>query len=44
MTKSDSLDHITLDSYEIKNIENFEKNYYNHKNNIIQKGGNNNII
>ena len=43
MTKSDSLDHITLDSYEIKNIENFEKNYYNHKNNIIQKGGNNKL-
>ena len=43
MTKSDSLDYITLDSYEIKNIENFEKNYYNHKNNIIQKGGNNKL-
>jgi hypothetical protein len=44
MTKSDSLDNITLDSYEIKNIENFEKNYYNHKNNRLQNGGNNNKL
>lgn len=44
MTKSNLLDHITLDSYEIKNIENFEKNYYNHKNNTLQNGGNNNKL
>jgi methionine synthase II (cobalamin-independent) len=43
MIKSDSLDYITLDSYEIKDIENFENNYYNHKNYLLsqnQNGGN----
>ena len=39
MTKSDSLDNITLDSDDILTIERFENNYYNHKNNIIQNGG-----
>ena len=43
MIKSDSLDRITLDSYEIKDIENFENNYYNHKNYLLlqnHNGGN----
>ena len=39
MTKIDSLDNITLDSDELRSIERFENNYYNHKNNIIQNGG-----
>jgi hypothetical protein len=39
MTKSDSLDNITLDSDEIRNIERFENNYYNHKKHILQNGG-----
>lgn len=41
MTKSDSLDNITLDSDEIRNIERFENNYYNNKKNILQNGGTN---
>jgi hypothetical protein len=40
MIKSDSLDHITLDSADIQSIERFENNYYNHKNNLLQNGGN----
>jgi hypothetical protein len=40
MIKSDSLDNITLDSDEIRNIERFENNYYSHKKNILQNGGN----
>ena len=40
MIKSDSLDHITLDSANIQSIERFENNYYNHKNNLLQNGGN----
>jgi hypothetical protein len=39
MTKTDSLDNITLDSDEIRTIERFENNYYNHKKNPFQNGG-----
>jgi hypothetical protein len=39
MTKSDSLDNITLDSDEIRTIERFETNYHNHKKNKLQNGG-----
>jgi hypothetical protein len=42
MIKSDSLDNITLDSDDIKTIERFENNYYNHKNKL-QNGGNNKL-
>jgi len=42
MLKSDSLDNITLDSDDIKTIERFENNYYNHKNKL-QNGGNNKL-
>jgi hypothetical protein len=42
MIKSDSLDNITLDSNDIKTIERFENNYYNHKNQL-QNGGNNKL-
>ena len=41
MTKSDSLDNITLDSDDMKTIERFENNYYNHKKNLLQNGGTN---
>jgi hypothetical protein len=44
MTKSDSLDNITLDSDEIKDIERFENNYYNRKNNVLQNGGSNKLV
>ena len=40
MSYSDSLDNITLDSDDILTIERFENNYYNHKNNVLQIGGN----
>ena len=43
MTKSDSLDNITLDSDDIRTIERFENNYYNRKNNILQNGGSNKL-
>jgi hypothetical protein len=43
MTKSDSLDNITLDSDDIQTIERFENNYYNHKTNILQNGGSNKL-
>ena len=39
MIESDLLDRITLDSDDVQTLERFENNYYNHKNNIIQKGG-----
>jgi ribosomal protein S24E len=39
MIESDSLDRITLDSDDVRTLERFENNYYNHKNNIMQKGG-----
>jgi len=41
--KSDSLDNISLDSDDIRSIERFENNYYNHKNNILQNGGSNKL-
>ena len=44
MTKSDSLDNITLDSDDIKTIKRFENNYYNHKKNILQYGGSDNKL
>lgn len=40
MTKSDSLDNITLDSDEIRTIEKFENNYYKYKKTKLQNGGN----
>ena len=43
MTKSDSLDNITLGSDDIKTIERFENYYYNHKKNKLQNGGNNKL-
>ena len=39
MIESDSLDRITLDSDDVQTLERFKNNYYNHKNNIMQKGG-----
>ena len=39
MTKSDSLDNITLDSDDIRTIERIENNYNNHKKNNLQIGG-----
>ena len=41
MIETDSLDHITLDSDDIQTIERFKNNYYNHKKNVSQNGGNN---
>lgn len=43
MTKSDSLDNITLDSDDINTIERFENYYYNHKKKKLQNGGNNKL-
>jgi hypothetical protein len=39
MIESDSLDRVTLDSADIQTIERFENHYYNHKNNVLQNGG-----
>jgi hypothetical protein len=40
MTKSDSLDNITLDSDELRTIERFENNYHDYNKNKLQNGGN----
>jgi hypothetical protein len=37
------LDNISLDSDDIRTIERFENNYYNHKNNVLQNGGSNKL-
>jgi hypothetical protein len=44
MTKSDSLDNITLDSDDIRTIERFENNYYNRKNNVLQNGDSKKLV